>query len=49
MPAVFVALMVLVFLLIALGTVLLFSRLVKAEAAKVHAARTADARTNTKS
>jgi hypothetical protein len=39
MPAVFVASMVLVFLLLALGAVLLLTRVMKAEAEKVRAAR----------
>jgi hypothetical protein len=41
MPAVLVSLMVLVFLLVALGAVLLFSRVVKAEAEKARANRAA--------
>ncbi len=41
MPAVFVSLMVLVFLLLALGAVLLFSRVLKAEAEKARAQRAA--------
>jgi hypothetical protein len=39
MPAVFVSLSVLVFLLLALGAVLLFTRLLKAEAEKTRAVR----------
>jgi hypothetical protein len=44
MPAVLVALMVLVILLVALGALLLFSKLVRAEADRVRSARLATER-----